>query len=120
MPNLGIAVTRRWASTDVTMRGNTFRFFASHLEAYSEAVRNAQAVQLAAMVVASSHPVIVTGDINSRPACTGVNTVAYDILVATGLAEVWPVVSRARSLRRLHERPGVAERARQHPRPPDR
>ena len=94
LPNLGIAVTRGWASTDVTVKGRTFRFFTTHLEAYSEPVRNLQAVQLAAMAAASPHPVVVSGDINSRPTCTGVNTTAYDTLVAIGLVEVWPAVHR--------------------------
>ena len=94
LPNLGISVTRGWASTDVTVRDRTFRFFTTHLEAYSELVRNLQALELAAMVAASPHPVIVSGDINSRPTCTGVNTVAYDTLVAAGLVEVWPDVHR--------------------------
>ena len=92
LPNLGTAVTRGWASVDVTVRGRTVRVYTTHLESYSEVVRNAQATELAVMVLTSRYPVIVTGDINSRPTCTGVNTVAYDILVATGLVEVWPVV----------------------------
>ena len=94
LPNFGIAITRGWASVDVTVWGRTFRFFTTHLEAYSETVRNLQAAELAAMVEASPHPVVVTGDINSRPTCTGVNTVAYSTLVSAGLAEVWPVVHR--------------------------
>ncbi len=63
--NLGIFVTRGWASTDVTVRDRTFRFFTTHLEAYSEPIRNLQAIELAAMVVTSPHPVVLTGDINS-------------------------------------------------------
>ena len=94
LPHLGLFVTRGWASLDVTVRGRTFRFFTTHLEAYSELVRNLQALELAALVVAAPHPPVVTGDINSRPTCTGVNTVAYDILTATGLVEVWPAVHR--------------------------
>jgi endonuclease/exonuclease/phosphatase family metal-dependent hydrolase len=74
--------------------GRTFRFFTTHLEAYSEVVRNLQAAELAAMVEASPYPVVLTGDINSRPTCTHVNTVAYDTLVGTGLVEVWPAVHR--------------------------
>jgi endonuclease/exonuclease/phosphatase family metal-dependent hydrolase len=90
--NLGVFVTRGWASLDVTVRGRTFRFFTTHLEAYSELVRNLQAAELAAMVALSPHPVVVTGDINSRPTCTGINTGAYDILTLAGLVEVWPEV----------------------------
>jgi endonuclease/exonuclease/phosphatase family metal-dependent hydrolase len=92
VPTLGTTITRGWAGVDVTVKGRTFRFFTTHLEAYSEQVRNLQAVELAALVDASPHPVVLTGDINSRPTCTGVNTAAYVILVATGLVEVWPVV----------------------------
>ena len=46
------------------------------------------------MVATSPYPVVVSGDINSRPTCTGVNTTAYDTLVLLGLVEVWPVVHR--------------------------
>jgi endonuclease/exonuclease/phosphatase family metal-dependent hydrolase len=92
LPHLGLAVTRGWASIDVTVWGRTFRFFTTHLEAYSETVRNLQVAELAAMVEASPYPVVVTGDINSRPTCTGVNTYAYSTLVALALVEVWPVV----------------------------
>lgn len=92
LPHVGLFLTRGWASVDVTVRGRTFRFFTTHLEAYSELVRNLQAVELAVLAAASPHPVVLTGDINSRPTCTGVNTVAYDILTAGGLVEVWPAV----------------------------
>ena len=97
---LGINVTRGWASADVTVAGTPFRFFTTHLEAYTVPLpfpdpdktyfRTLQAKELVALVAASPLPVIVTGDVNSRPTCTGVNTAAYGILVAAGLTEVWP------------------------------
>jgi endonuclease/exonuclease/phosphatase family metal-dependent hydrolase len=88
----GVNVTRGWASVDVTVWGRTFRFFTTHLEAYSDLVRNLQAAQLAGMIANSTHPVVVTGDINSQPPeCPNtVQTGAYSILESAGLVEVWP------------------------------
>jgi endonuclease/exonuclease/phosphatase family metal-dependent hydrolase len=97
---LNLSITRGWASVDIAVRGRTFRFFTTHLEAYSggglppDYFRNLQAKELAAMVVASPIPVVVTGDINSQPTCSGVNTVAYATLTATGLSEIWPAVHK--------------------------
>lgn len=45
----GTMGTRGWASTDVTVRGRTFRFFTTHLEAYSEPIRNLQALEVAVL-----------------------------------------------------------------------
>ncbi|MFP5336621.1 MAG: endonuclease/exonuclease/phosphatase family protein [Actinomycetes bacterium] len=85
------AVPRGWSFVDVTAKGFTFRFVNTHLEAFSEAARNAQAGELAAEVAASPHPVVLVGDINSRPPGCSTNTVAFQTLLDTGLVEVWPL-----------------------------
>jgi endonuclease/exonuclease/phosphatase family metal-dependent hydrolase len=87
-------VPRGWSSVDVTVKGFTFRFFNTHLEAFSEAVRNLQAEELAAEIAASPYPPVVVGDINSRPPGCSFNTVAFQTLLDAGLVEVWPVVHR--------------------------
>jgi hypothetical protein len=87
-------VPRGWSSVDVTVKGSTFTFFNTHLEAFGgDAIRNLQAEELADEVGASAHPPIVVGDINSRPPCDGRNTVAYNTLIDAGLVEVWPEVN---------------------------
>lgn len=91
-------VPRGWSSVDVTVKGSTFTFFNTHLEAFNDPTeefgfyRNLQAQELAVEVAASTHPPIVVGDINSRPPCDGFNTEAYEILIDVGLVEVWPEV----------------------------
>jgi endonuclease/exonuclease/phosphatase family metal-dependent hydrolase len=86
-------VPRGWSSVDVTVKGFTFRFFNTHLEAFDWDVRALQAEELADRVEASPHPAVVVGDVNSRaPYCTDHNTVAFQTLLDAGLVEVWAVV----------------------------
>lgn len=104
-----VSVPRGWSEADVTVRGRTFTFANTHLEAYgfpplSDQIRNPQAVELGAAVAASTHPVVLVGDVNVRPTmCADYrpgspqeagdkNTVAYRTLLAAGLTEVWPMV----------------------------
>lgn len=92
------AITRGWASVDVTMHGDTFRFVTTHLEAYGrfngdDLFRNQQANELVATLATSPYPIVLTGDINSRPTgCVpeNINTGAYGIIAGSGLQEVWP------------------------------
>ena len=92
------AVPRGWSSVDVTMKGFTYTFFNTHLEAFNDPTRpfgyyrNLQAEELAAEIEASPYPPVVVGDINSRPPCDGFNTTAYETLIDAGLVEVWPEV----------------------------
>ncbi len=106
-----VAVPRGWSSADITVRGRTFTFFNTHFEAYSypgdplkDYFRNKQADELATVIRAWPHPVVLVGDVNVRPTmCKDVrlgqpewpgdqNIVAYATLEAAGLTEVWPMV----------------------------
>ena len=95
-----VPVHRGWTSVDIGVRGRTFRFLDTHLEAYGlpplkDQIRNPQAVELAALVEASPYPTTVVGDINAVPTmcpAQGANNVAYGTLVNAGLTEVWPLV----------------------------
>jgi endonuclease/exonuclease/phosphatase family metal-dependent hydrolase len=90
-----LAVTRGWASVDLKLGDQRVRFFDTHLEAYDDAVRATQATELTALVKAAGAPVLVVGDMNSRPVrCSDVPgyTEAYKIIAAAGLHEVWPAV----------------------------
>ena len=93
-PLLGnVEIVRGWASVDVKVRGKSFRFVDTHLEAFSADVRALQAVELAAILAPSPVPVVLVGDLNSRP--TDVAG-AYGILTgALGLADAWVAVHGA-------------------------
>jgi endonuclease/exonuclease/phosphatase family metal-dependent hydrolase len=95
-----ISVQRGWSSVDVRIRDARFRFVNTHLEAFDGPdgpVKVAQATELAAALRASPLPLVVVGDVNSRPdtpGCNNINTRAYAIIAAVGLREVWPAVHR--------------------------
>lgn len=102
-------VTRGWVQADVGFKGRTFRVANTHLEAWGipgtlkDQVRNPQAMELAYNLAASPYPVVLLGDMNSRPTMCAEyrpgseeypldqNIVAYGILQSAGLTEVWPV-----------------------------
>ena len=87
---LGSTVLRGWASVDVTVRGRTFRFVDTHLEAYSATVRNLQAAELAGRLALSGVPVVLVGDLNSAPTDT---SGAYGTLTrGLGLGDAWAAV----------------------------
>jgi endonuclease/exonuclease/phosphatase family metal-dependent hydrolase len=105
-----VVVPRGWSSADITVRGRTFTFMNTHFEAYglpplSDQVRNPQAEELAAVIGAWPHPVVLVGDVNVRPTMCAEyrpgtpqypgdqNIVAYQTLLDAGLTEVWPMVS---------------------------
>lgn len=103
VPGLGpqtVSIDRGWASIDVKVRGKSFRFVDSHLEAYGPAgnpalFRNIQAALLVQHVIAPSPlPVIAVGDYNSNAAPVPDTTGAYGILTRSGLTDAWPLASR--------------------------
>lgn len=85
-------VKRGYAYADVKLNGKELRFVDTHLEAYLEAARVAQATEL----VAPGGPVegkrvIVVGDMNSDPNdAGGSSSSAWDVLTASGLKDTWP------------------------------
>jgi endonuclease/exonuclease/phosphatase family metal-dependent hydrolase len=83
-----VEVVRGWSTVDVQVRGATVRFANTHLEAFDETVRNAQAVELAESLDDSPHPVVLAGDLNSRP---DDEDGAYGTLESIGLADAWAV-----------------------------
>ena len=84
---LTIPVDRGWASVEASLRGRKFRFVDTHLEAFNAAVRNLQAQELAALLAGSPLPVVLVGDLNSRPDDTAG---AYGILTgALHLEDAW-------------------------------
>jgi endonuclease/exonuclease/phosphatase family metal-dependent hydrolase len=66
---LGQPSMRNWQTVDVTAGGKSFRFLNPHLEAFSgnEAVRTAEAKELAAGPLRATVPIVAVGDFNSDP-----------------------------------------------------
>ena len=86
----GASIVRGWTSVDVKLRGRSFRLVDTHLEAFHAGVRALQAQELAALLASSPLPVVLVGDLNSRPDDAAG---AYGILTgALHLADAWVVV----------------------------
>jgi endonuclease/exonuclease/phosphatase family metal-dependent hydrolase len=87
-----LTLTRGWASVDVKIRGKSFRFVTTHLEASTPFVpgepRNTQARELLAGPANTELPVVLVGDFNSGP---GMDLGAYSILTTgpDGFADAW-------------------------------
>lgn len=89
-----VVIARGWTSVDAKFRGETFRFFNTHLEVDTPPfgpVQVAQGNEVAAMLGASPLPVIAVGDYNS--AADGSTTPTYFTLLASGLTDVWSEVN---------------------------
>jgi endonuclease/exonuclease/phosphatase family metal-dependent hydrolase len=82
-----ITLPRGWASVDVKIRGKSFRFVTTHLEAFAAPIRNAQASELVTGLSAAEMPVVVVGDVNSGP---GTDETAYGIIGDAGFVDAWP------------------------------
>lgn len=82
-----ITVKRGWTAVDATAGGRHFRVVATHLEAYSNPTRDAQAQELLGLVDSSSQPTLVLGDVNS--AATGSGSQTYDAVRNAGLGDAW-------------------------------
>jgi len=85
-----IEVTRGWASTDVTIRGKTYRFFDTHVEAFDGRVRLGQVNELVRIMSESPHPVVLAGDINLYPIdVRPEDATTWDVLTRSGFADAW-------------------------------
>ena len=82
-----ITVKRGWAAVDAVAGGRRFHIVATHLEAYSDPPRDAQAQELLGLVRASTTPTLVLGDVNSPASGTGSQT--YDAVRSAGLGDAW-------------------------------
>jgi endonuclease/exonuclease/phosphatase family metal-dependent hydrolase len=98
-----ITSTRGWTSIDVTAKHRDFRFVNTHLEAFSNFFRSAQASELLAGPLATtSLPVVLVGDLNSAPddpvfdepfPIDAFNeTNPYDILTSSGFVDTWALL----------------------------
>ena len=81
-----ILVPRGWSSVDVKIRGKSYRFVNTHLEAFARAVRVPQAQELIAWMAGSPLPVVLAGDLNTL---RGDATDAYALFIAAGFVDGW-------------------------------
>lgn len=79
---------RGWASVDVKVRGKGFRFVTTHLEAESEEVREAQALEILAGPAVTELPVVFVADANSN-ANGDSTTPAYSAFIGDGFEDAW-------------------------------
>jgi endonuclease/exonuclease/phosphatase family metal-dependent hydrolase len=87
-PDFTFVVQRGWASVDAKVRGKSFHFLTTHLEADSEAVREAQAIEVIVGPANTSLPVILVADSNSN-ANGDATTAAYSSFIGAGFADAW-------------------------------
>src|SRR4051794_15680764 len=84
LPGLTLAVKRGHAAVDVKLGGEWMRFVSAHLEGFDAATRDQQASELASALAAERRPVILVGDLNSRP-----GTGAAEVLARAGFRDAW-------------------------------
>lgn len=87
VPGIGV-LTRGYVAADATVHGRTYRVFTSHLEPVTVPeilpVQLGQIQQLVAATQGLGMPAVVIGDLNTGPGRPG-----YDVLIASGLVDVW-------------------------------
>ena len=82
-----VTVRRGWAYVDATVGGRTFRVVDTHLEAFNRQVQEQQSRELVTGPAATGLPVVLVGDLNSRP--DGSTTTSYATLVDSGFRDTW-------------------------------
>ncbi|MBA2630612.1 MAG: endonuclease/exonuclease/phosphatase family protein [Thermoleophilaceae bacterium] len=82
---------RGWTAVDARFRGREIRFVNTHLEAYGDDLRAAQAQELIAPggPLQSRRPVILVGDLNSDPAGAFAQAAAFQVLTGFGFVDSW-------------------------------
>ncbi len=87
-PDFTFVLQRGWASVDAHVRGKSFRFVTTHLEADSEGVREAQAIEILLGPANTSLPVVLVADANSN-ANGDATTPAYSSFIGAGFTDAW-------------------------------
>jgi endonuclease/exonuclease/phosphatase family metal-dependent hydrolase len=82
-----VSVVRGWAYVDATIGGKTIRVIDTHLEAFNRPTQEAQSKEVLAGPAATKLPVVLLGDLNSRP--DGSTTASYTNLLDGGFADTW-------------------------------
>jgi endonuclease/exonuclease/phosphatase family metal-dependent hydrolase len=83
-----VKAVRGWAYVDATVGGRTFRVIDTHLEAFNRDTQEQQSKELLAGPAATKLPIVLLGDLNSRP--DGSTTASYPNVLAGGFQDTWP------------------------------
>ncbi len=84
----GLLTARRgWVSADATVDGKTFRVITTHLESFDRTVAEAQSKELLDGPANTRLPVVLLGDLNSRP--DGSTSASYPNLIGGGFHDAW-------------------------------
>jgi endonuclease/exonuclease/phosphatase family metal-dependent hydrolase len=83
-----VLAVRGWTYVDATVGGRAFRVIDTHLEAFNRQTQEEQSKELLAGPAATKLPVVLVGDLNSRP--DGSTTASYPNLIAGGFRDTWP------------------------------
>jgi endonuclease/exonuclease/phosphatase family metal-dependent hydrolase len=92
VPIQGQTVTslRGWTAVDARLRGRSFRFVNTHLEAFGATFREAQARELAQGPLApTDKPIILVGDLNSDPQDASADGNAYKVVQFVGFVNAF-------------------------------
>ena len=86
---LDLQVPRGYVAVDATVSGTTYRVINTHLEAFAEENRIAQAQELVDTLSGETLPIILLGDFNTVPP----DGEAYQVLLAAGYIDIWQMGS---------------------------
>lgn len=90
-PAGSFAVMRGWASIDAHIRGRTFRFATTHLDAVVPTVRVLQATELVSSAANTALPMVITGDLNATAdSASDPSFPAYLAVINAGFTDAWP------------------------------
>ncbi len=86
-----LTIPRGWIAVDAQIRGTTYRFVTTHLEAISVPVQIAQGNELLSGPGNTTGPVVFAGDFNSAAAGGPDSSVTYSNFVLAGYIDAWAV-----------------------------
>jgi endonuclease/exonuclease/phosphatase family metal-dependent hydrolase len=90
IPIGAVVSLRGWTGVDARLRGRSFRFVNTHLEAYGGEIRNSQARELLRGPLAGRRrQTILVGDLNSAPDDTGDEALAYRSVRSAGFVNAF-------------------------------
>jgi endonuclease/exonuclease/phosphatase family metal-dependent hydrolase len=88
-----VRVPRSWIAVDAQVRGTTYRFITTHLDATDPSVNAAQSNELLQGPANTSLPVVISGDLNSAASGGPDPSTTYNNLLSAGFADAWVVAN---------------------------